>query len=212
LPDVAISVPMLGLLRRPAPSGTRSGKASSHLYLQLTAGKVQATTDMEAFDLTIEILLPQFGSEMTEGKIVRWLKAEGEAVTKGEILLEVETDKAVVEIQSPADGILGPILKSEENVAKVGEGLGSVLLLNEIASQIAPTPSPASSPSGVWNGKPGVSEPQSRADGRARISPLAKRLAEKLGVDIGSVVGSGPEGRIIESDILKAAQTASDDK
>jgi pyruvate dehydrogenase E2 component (dihydrolipoamide acetyltransferase) len=160
--------------------------------------------------LAIEILMSQFGPEMKEGKIIRWLKGEGDAVIKGESLLEVETEKAIVEIQSPADGILGPLLVGEESIVKVEDVLGHVLLPAEIASRIAPAGAPIPRSSWETKHKPGVGERQIRSDGKARISPLAKRLAEKLGIDINLVVGSGPNGRIIETDILNVTQPASE--
>ena len=150
--------------------------------------------------MTIKIHLSQFGPEMQEGKILRWLKREGETVTQGEALIVIESDKAVVEIESPVDGILGSILKGEESLAAVGEVLGEILTPDESVQPTALTPSsPAEPPSASPDRQP-------RSDGTPRISPLAKRLAQDQGIDITRVPGSGPKGRITEADIQRAAQ------
>ena len=155
--------------------------------------------------MAIQIVMSQFGPEMTEGKIVHWLKSEGDVVIKGEPLLEVESEKAMVEIQSPADGILGPILKGDGSVAAVGESLGHVFLHDEIAHQVAPTPIPTITPTEQTETGSPSDERQTRSDGTTKISPLARRLAQSLGIDIGFMRGSGPGGRVIEADVRRAA-------
>ena len=142
---------------------------------------------------------------MQEGKVLRWLKSEGDAVFKGESLLEIESEKAVVEIESPADGILGAVLKREESVVAVGEILGQVFLPGETAHPSAAPSQIAFSP-GETPTQPGLTMRQLRSDGKVRISPLAKRLAQNRGVDVTSLQGSGPRGRITEADVMRAAQ------
>jgi pyruvate dehydrogenase E2 component (dihydrolipoamide acetyltransferase) len=156
--------------------------------------------------LAINIFMSQFGPEMKEGKIIRWLKSEGDVVIKGESLLEVESEKAVVEIETPADGILGPILKGEESVAKVGELLGQIFMQDEIARQVTTTPAPTASSSGETETETGHDDRQTRSDGKMKISPLAKRLAQDLGIDISLVRGSGPKGRVTEADVRRATR------
>jgi pyruvate dehydrogenase E2 component (dihydrolipoamide acetyltransferase) len=150
--------------------------------------------------------MSQFGPEMKEGKIIHWLKGEGDVVFKGESLLEVETEKAVVEISSPADGILGPILKGEESVVAVGESVGQILLQDEIVPQAATTPTSTASSSAKPETESDKGDPQTRSDGKIRISPLARRLAQNLGIDVNLVSGSGPNGRITEDDIRRAPE------
>ena len=156
--------------------------------------------------MAIKIFMSQFGPEMKEGKIIHWLKREGDVVIKGEILLEVESEKAVVEIASPADGILGPILQGEESVVPVGELLGQIFMQEEIAHQVASTPGLLASSSDEIETKSGNDARQTRSDGKAKISPLARRLAQDMGIDVSLVRGSGPGGRITEVDIRSAAQ------
>ena len=143
---------------------------------------------------------------MKEGKIIRWLKGEGDVVFKGESLLEVETEKAVVEIASPADGILGSILKGEESVVAVGESVGQILLQDEIVPQAATSPTSTASSSAKPETESGKGDPQTRSDGKIRISPLARRLAQNMGIDVSLVSGSGPNGRITEDDLRRASE------
>jgi len=144
---------------------------------------------------------------MTEGRIVKWLKREGEQVAKGEPLFEVETEKATVEVEAPASGVLGKILASDGTVLPVG---GMAAMLTEpgeavpttapsVAAPLAPTPAPVT---------PAPPEREVPAEGaeEARTSPAARRLARELGVDLSKVTGSGPEGRIVREDVLRAAE------
>jgi pyruvate dehydrogenase E2 component (dihydrolipoamide acetyltransferase) len=125
--------------------------------------------------------MPALGLAQETGKLVRWLKRDGEQVAKGEPLMEVETDKATVEVESPATGTLAAITAAEGDDIAVGHAIAVILA-------------------------PGESAPSPRAvsSGRAPASPKARRLAEERGVDLAKVVGSGPGGAILEEDILKA--------
>ena len=155
--------------------------------------------------MAVQIVMSQFGPEMTEGKIVHWLKSEGDGVNKGETLLEIESEKAVVEIQSPADGILGPILKGEGSMAAVGELLSQVFSPDEIVYAATPTPMSTFAPTEEIETESASDERQTRSDGKTKITPLARRLAQSLGIDLGLVRGSGPGGRVIEADIRRAS-------
>jgi pyruvate dehydrogenase E2 component (dihydrolipoamide acetyltransferase) len=128
--------------------------------------------------------MPALGLAQETGKLVRWLKRDGEHVEKGEPLMEVETDKATVEVESPAAGTLTAITAVEGDDIKVGHPIATIIGPGESA----PAPRPASS-------------------GRASASPKARRLAEERGVDLAKVTGSGPGGAILEEDILQAGES-----
>jgi pyruvate dehydrogenase E2 component (dihydrolipoamide acetyltransferase) len=128
-----------------------------------------------------EVVMPRLSDSMEEGTIVRWLKQDGENVTQGEPLAEVETDKATVTFDADADGTLR-ILVGEGETVPIGKPIAEI---GDAAT------------------------PEREANGRAKASPLARRLARESGVDLSLLTGSGPGGRIIKSDVTAAAQPAS---
>jgi len=131
--------------------------------------------------------MPALELAQETGKLLAWRKKEGDRVTKGEPLLEVETDKAVVEIESPGDGILAGVRAQEGAVVPVGQTIAWLVQPGEAAPLVgAPAPSPQPSPP-------------------IRISPKARRLARDRSVDLTSIRGSGPDGEIVADDILAAA-------
>jgi pyruvate dehydrogenase E2 component (dihydrolipoamide acetyltransferase) len=141
------------------------------------------------------------------GTLVSWRKKEGETVTKGEILLEIETDKAVVEVEALADGVLAGVKAQPGDVIPVGRtiawilGSGEAIPADEPASPAAagaPRPSSTTSPAGQT-----ASESRA-ATKRIRISPKARRIAQERGVDIERVRGSGADGEVLVADILAA--------
>src|SRR5262245_47427114 len=123
-----------------------------------------------------ELKLPDLGEGLTEGEVARWLVAEGDEVAEDDPLLEIETDKTTVEIPSPYAGRVARILVGAGEVVPVG----TVLVAIEGAED-AGTPAPAG--------------------GRVRATPLVRRLADELGVDLTQVRGSGPNGQIVEGDV-----------
>lgn len=166
--------------------------------------------------------MPKMGDTMEEGKILRWIKREGDSVKKGESIAEVETDKVNIEIEAFASGILRKILVSEGESAPIGTGIAYIGAADE------PLPNGAASSAG-GNGKvaqapspavqerpaPAVSAPQTPAappaavaeqGGRIFISPLARRFAQEHNLDYRQVRGTGPNGRIIKLDIETALQ------
>jgi pyruvate dehydrogenase E2 component (dihydrolipoamide acetyltransferase) len=153
-----------------------------------------------------EVILPRLGQGMESGTIVRWLKSEGEPVEKGEPLFELDTDKVTQEVEAETNGVLLKIAVAEgevpvgETVAFIGEQGEAVPEVAEVKSQeepvsSAPEPKPEapSQPAEVASG-----------NGRIKASPLARRLARERGVDLRSVSGTGPEGRIVAEDIERA--------
>ncbi len=157
--------------------------------------------------------MPKLGFDMAEGLLVRWVKAEGEAVEIGEILAEIETDKATVEIEAEAGGVVLKHLVTENSSVPIGapitvigeEGeefdIESVEVESEAVVPEATPPSPIA-----------VAESPSNGDGRlpagVRASPVARRLADERGIELGSLSGSGPQGRIVKRDV-EAAVSAS---
>jgi len=145
-----------------------------------------------------EIYMPQLGLTMTEGVVLRWLVSAGQVVSKGEPVLEIETDKVTAEIEAPAAGVIAPDLVAEGTRAPIGGVLGYVLAAGEAAPVTA-----ASGISAVPAAVPASALPATRpgAPRKALASPRARRLAKEQGVDLAQVAGSGPGGRIVEADV-----------
>ena len=160
--------------------------------------------------MAFEIKMPQLGLTMEEGTVAQWLKQEGDTVAKGDVLLEITTDKLTSEIESEADGVLLKIVaKGGEDVPAKGL-LGYIGEAGETVGDAAPAAAPAAAaaPAEVPVAAPAPA-PAAKADGsRIRISPLARKTAAKLGVDYQNLAGSGPSGRIVQKDILAAAEAA----
>jgi pyruvate dehydrogenase E2 component (dihydrolipoamide acetyltransferase) len=144
------------------------------------------------------------GYDMHEGKVVRWLKKEGEEVIRGEVIAEIETDKATVEYEAYTGGVMAMIVAAEGVTIPVG-GLIAVItapgeaipedILTDAALAASPAPAASEAPS------PGASAAPAESDGEVRASPLARRLAKERGVDLSAITGTGPGGRITEADI-----------
>jgi pyruvate dehydrogenase E2 component (dihydrolipoamide acetyltransferase) len=151
--------------------------------------------------------MPALGMAQETGKLVRWLKAEGDEVTKGEPLMEVETDKAMVEIESPASGILFAVTAAGGDDIAVGRAIAMILAPGESAADLKPVPSRQAVPPAAKVTDPVLESSGKRHApplGRAAASPKARRLAAERGVDIATVTGSGPDGAIVEQDVLQA--------
>jgi pyruvate dehydrogenase E2 component (dihydrolipoamide acetyltransferase) len=145
--------------------------------------------------MAYEFKLPDLGEGLTEGEIARWLVQEGQEVAEDDPLVEVQTDKTTVEIPSPAAGMVTRILVGEGDVVPVG----TVLVV------IGGEPDGAAVSSTDTSGG---QTPGRGSDGRVRATPLVRRIAGELGVDVASVAGSGPGGRITEEDVRAAAAGA----
>ena len=146
--------------------------------------------------MAYEFKLPDLGEGLTEGEISRWLVSEGDEVAEDQPLVEIQTDKTTVEIPSPAAGKVAQILVEEGKVVPVGTIL--VVIGEDGAQPSAPTPAPKKDTS------------QSLAPGRApagrvRATPLVRRLAQELDVDLEQLTGTGPQGRVTEADVRAAA-------
>ena len=177
---------------------------------------------------TTDIFMPALSSTMTEGKIVEWLKKPGDKVARGESVLVVESDKADMDVESFQDGYLAAVLMPAGSTAPVGETIGLIVETEaEIAdaqakapsapaAAPAPAPAPAPTPAAVQTPAPTpapapapVAAPAPSApvvnDGRIVASPRAKKLASQMGVDLATVRGSGPHGRIQAEDVEQAS-------
>jgi pyruvate dehydrogenase E2 component (dihydrolipoamide acetyltransferase) len=154
-----------------------------------------------------DFLMPKLGADMTEGRVVEWLKKPGEPIARGEAVLVIETDKANVEVESWAAGTLEKIL------VEPGEDwlpVGTPLAVIAAEGAIAPPPS-AAAPGSVAvapQPAPAVAKPAERPaapTGRIAVSPLARRRAEALALDLAAIAGTGPDGRITLEDVERAA-------
>jgi len=158
--------------------------------------------------MAISVVMPALEMAQENGKLLAWRKKEGESVSKGEPLLEIETDKAVVEIEAPGDGILAGITADVGAVIPVGETIAWLVAPGEKPPAKAVTAAPAAratSAAQAAASAPAQVRPAAAAGSTAQISPKARRLAKELGVDIGQLQGTGPDGTITSGDVQAAA-------
>ena len=160
--------------------------------------------------MATSIVMPQMGYDMHEGKVVRWLKKEGEEVTRGEVIAEIETDKATVEYEAYTGGVMAKIV-AEEGIAipvggliavmtAPGEAIPEDILTDAAIALAADSPAPAATAVQALEGP--ISAAVAPADTKeVRASPLARRLAKERGFDLATITGTGPGGRITEADI-----------
>ncbi|MDY0240722.1 MAG: pyruvate dehydrogenase complex dihydrolipoamide acetyltransferase [Rhodospirillaceae bacterium] len=161
------------------------------------------------------LLMPALSPSMTEGTLARWLKKEGDSVTAGEALAEIESDKATIEFESPETGTLGRILVPDGSEGiLVASPIGLLLLPGEDAQSLdvtsataAPAPSSAD-PATKTAGSAAASAQAAPTETRVFASPLARRVARTQGIDLAGVTGSGPRGRILKRDVMTAAKPA----
>jgi pyruvate dehydrogenase E2 component (dihydrolipoyllysine-residue acetyltransferase) len=160
--------------------------------------------------MAISVVMPALELTQETGKLVSWRKKEGEAVAKGETLLEVETDKAVVEVEALADGYLAGVKAKEGDVIAVGRTIAWIVDKGE---PVPADEAPAAAVPGAAIPAPSTAElaaPSADAaisGARVKISPKARRLASELHVNLDNVRGSGPGGEILASDIEAAAKS-----
>ena len=158
--------------------------------------------------MAYEVLMPQLGLTMEEGTVSKWLKQEGEAVKAGEAILEITTDKLTNEVLSEHDGVLLKIVAQEGEDIPVKGLLAYIGQSGEAVGGAAPDAAPAAPAAAPAAAVPAAPAPAAAPNGaRIRISPLARKTAAKLGVDYTALRGTGPSGRIVQRDILAAAQT-----
>ena len=160
--------------------------------------------------MAVEVVMPKFGLTMTEGTIQQWFKAEGDGITAGEALFEVETEKVLYEIEAPADGTVAKLLYAVEAVVGVGLPVAVLAEAGEDVAEIAAryadaagaqaAPTPASPPEAAP-----AAESATPADRpkRVPVTPAARKLAKEHAIDLDRVTGSGPRGRITREDVQK---------
>ncbi len=158
--------------------------------------------------MPVEVILPKVDMDMASGKISKWHVKDGDSVSKGALLFEIETDKAVMEVDSPGDGIIRQISAAEGAVVPVGSAVAYLYAQGEA---LAPVATPVASGAPV----PAVVAPASKpigavtpTSGKPRATPLARRLARNKGVALEGLPGSGPRGRIVAADIERFTTAA----
>jgi len=149
--------------------------------------------------MLVEVKVPQLSESVSEATLLAWHKKQGEAVKRDENLIDIETDKVVLELPSPADGVLVSILKGDKGTVRAGEVIAKIDTEARGSSSIAP--SAVASP--AEGAKPAPAPAKSAAPA---VMPAAKKLAAEKGVDTASIQGSGRDGRVTKGDVL--AQTA----
>jgi pyruvate dehydrogenase E2 component (dihydrolipoamide acetyltransferase) len=173
-----------------------------------------------------EVFMPQLGMTMTDGTLVHWLKHEGEPIAKGEVLCEVMTDKATVEIEAAATGVLAGVRAAEGDTLPVGEVMAYILAPGEAlpvgvtgaprareekaVSALSATDSAPGPAAPLWVAGAGVPEvmlPGRTSQRALKASPRARRSAGQIGIDLRGLLGTGPMGRIVEADVRRAAKT-----
>ncbi|MFH1242180.1 MAG: 2-oxo acid dehydrogenase subunit E2 [Pseudomonadota bacterium] len=164
--------------------------------------------------MATRIIMPQAGQDITEGRVVKWLKAEGDTVKQGEPICEVETEKVVFEVESPVDGVLLKVIVPDGQKTKIFSTIGIVGEPGEafdLAEFLA----------GEEKEEPGVDVSDIRkrlgkkdwADtGKIKVSGRARKLAKEKGIDLSTIKGTGPGGRIVEKDVERAAPEGAGDK
>ena len=171
--------------------------------------------------MATNIVMPQMGYDMREGTVVRWRKQEGESVSRGEVIAEIETDKTTVEMQAHSSGVLGRIVVEEGSAVPVG---ALIAVITEIGEEVpdlgqikgapaapsvqAQTQAPAPAPARTEAPPRETTQAAAPPSTEVRASPIARRLARQKGIDLAQVNGTGPGGRITETDLLAYEERA----
>ena len=162
--------------------------------------------------MAVEVILPKVDMDMETGQISRWYAKDGDTVAKGQLLFEIETDKAAMEVEAPASGIIADISAAEGTVVPVGQAVawiyeegeerhGKPAVVDEEPVVVAPVNA------AIETAPPSELDPKSSQDderrsaGKVRATPLARRLARDAGIDLAAVQGSGPKGRVQKKDV-----------
>ncbi len=164
--------------------------------------------------MATEVIMPRMTQTMDDGRVLEWLKSEGDTVSKGDPIAVIETDKAAVEIEAPASGRLGKVVVTAGQAAKVGASIAWIIAEGESVDGIHS--SPALGGEVAESQQPDDPEPAALRPGQAKdarssgpVSPVARRLARELGVNLSRVKGTGPGGRVTRDDVLRASNEQS---
>ena len=155
------------------------------------------------------IILPQWGMGMNDGEVVKWLKAVGDPVAKGDQLVEIESSKVNAEVEATVDGTLGRIDVEEGRIVDVGTVLGYLLSEGDSESDLpaaAALTGSASTPAPPVVVAKLATAPAAAKGGKQIVTPRARRLAKEMGVDLVGIVGTGPSGRVTEDDVKAAGE------
>jgi 2-oxoglutarate dehydrogenase E2 component (dihydrolipoamide succinyltransferase) len=164
--------------------------------------------------MPVEIRVPPLGVSLVDAVVGQWLKSEGDAVARGETILELETDKVNLDVTADEDGVLASIAHGEGDVVTVGEVLGTIsagaVAGNGASAPAAEVPAPAPAPvaepvAAVAAAAPAPMETAAPVEGAGRAAPAVRRLAEEHNIDLNEIAGSGPGGRVTREDILSLA-------
>jgi 2-oxoglutarate dehydrogenase E2 component (dihydrolipoamide succinyltransferase) len=147
----------------------------------------------------MDVLMPQLGETVLEGTVATWYKKAGDAVAKGDLLLDVETDKAATEIEAPADGVLSSINVPEGDTVDVGTVLAVIAVEGEVAEAAAAAPRAAKATAAAPETTGGGLPPKS---GDGKLSPAVRRLLKQHSLDIAAITGTGRDGRVTRQDVL----------
>src|SRR3954452_13753313 len=160
-------------------------------------GQVKTVPPAEPSGESLQITMPEMGESVTEGTVLEWHVAEGEAVAEGDTVIEVSTDKIDAEVPAPTSGVITKLLVSPDDTVQVGQALAEMTAgaTAPTGSEAAPAEAPAAAPPG----------PAADGGNGGRASPVARRVAASNGVDLGAVHGSGPGGKVTKADVLAAA-------
>ena len=163
--------------------------------------------------MAIEILMPALSPTMEEGTLAKWLVKEGDTVKSGDLLAEIETDKATMEFEAVDEGVIGKILVAEGTegvkvntaiamIGEEGEDMSAPAAASAPAAEAAPAQAPAAAatPAAI----PAPAAPAAKDGSRLFATPLARRIAADKGLDLATITGSGPHGRIIKADVENA--------
>jgi len=146
----------------------------------------------------MDVLMPQLGETVAEGTIAVWHKQPGDAIEKGDMLVDIETDKVATEITAPVSGVLASISVSEGDTVDVGTVLAVIAVDGESIEQPSASPAESSAPVATASASTGL-PPKSAGD---RLSPAVRRLVKEHGIDVTEIVGTGRDGRIKRDDVL----------
>src|SRR3990170_1154169 len=185
-----------------------------------TIRRTRVTNTSKGLNMATDVIMPALGVAQQTGILLKWLKTEGQSVSKGEPLMEVETDKATVEIEAAASGILANITARAGDEVPVGQKIAVISAPGEAVPTTQKTTSatrqqpPLPQGEGRGEGRPATSTPRPPAKpaaptasvgGRLLASPAAKRISREKNIDLATLKGSGPEGSILAEDVLRAA-------
>jgi multifunctional 2-oxoglutarate metabolism enzyme len=160
-----------------------------------TPGQPEAPTP-EGGGESIQISMPEMGESVTEGVVLEWHKQEGDAVSEGETVIEVSTDKVDAEVPSPANGTITKLLVQPDDTVQVGQALAEM--------ETGPATSSASRPGAAGSEAAPAESQATEVDDEGRASPVARRIAADRGISLGSIKGSGAGGKIVKADVIAA--------